>query len=126
MKKYIYQKFLFQCDYEEINLNNIPNYGGDLNYINLYGVQYNLFDYYRKIYRKIELSSLEDMIDTENDWKLFVSNLKEVDVLIILDENKKLQNPIITQYKNTMLKAIIYRLSEDVNELLVYYNFALL
>ncbi|WP_027437121.1 hypothetical protein [Lachnospira multipara] len=44
MSKYIYQKFLLNCNYEVININDFPVFEGDVKYILDYRCDYCLFD----------------------------------------------------------------------------------
>lgn len=120
MKKYIYQKFLLQCDYDQIDLEKIPEFDQNLDRVMSYGETYSLFDIGQKIVRKISLIHLEDMIDTEDDWRSFVDSTAEMDALIIYNEGESVANPIITAYREATLKAYIYRLKKDAEPLDIY------
>ena len=108
--KYIYQKFLLNCDYESVDLRNVPLFEGALDEVQPYGEEYSLFDVGRSMVRKLRIDSLDDMIDTEDDWNLFIDSLKEIDYLVLYDALGKINIPIIGEYREATLKAYICRL----------------
>ncbi len=113
MKKYCYQKFLLNCDYEEIALNSVLKYNGDVELLLDYGEEYSLFDLGGKTVRKIKLNDLDSMIDTEDDWADFLESLEEVDELVIYSRMKPIRNPVVAAYREATLKAYISRLEES-------------
>jgi hypothetical protein len=121
-QKYIYQKFLLQCDYANIDLNSLDHFNGNINHIMRYGTDYCLFDLDGKIIRKISLTDIDKMIDTENDWNMFSDSLKNIDELIICGmELEQYDNPILKNYRIATLKAYIYRLLKTNTK--IYFNF---
>jgi hypothetical protein len=66
------------------------------------------------VIRKIKLTHLDDIIDTEEDWNNFIDSLREVDVLALVDANKHYNNEIIQSYRNATLKAYLKRL-QNIN-----------
>ena len=110
MKKYIYQKFLLNCNYESIRLEQIPEYETSTELIMPYGTGYCLFDVGQPVLRRIQLTELDKMIDTEDDWNAFVKSLEGIDCLVI-EKQKMSANPIIRAYRQATLQAYCLRLS---------------
>lgn len=67
MKKYIYQKFLLNCDYSDIDPNAYPSYEGSLEQILPFGERFSITDYGYPVVRKIKLATIDEIVDTEED-----------------------------------------------------------
>ncbi len=122
MKKYIYQKFLLNCDYRGICLSEIPQYNADLRSVLEYGMEYCILDYGREIVRKININSLNCMIDTEMDWNEFMDSINWVDSIVLYSSQGGIDNPIIREYWKVCLQAFVYRLKQSNSKIKVYYN----
>lgn len=122
MSKYSYQKFLLNCDYDEISLSSILRFKGNINSMLNYGEAYCLLDLNGKISRKIDINELDSIVDTESDWNDFIESLKEVDELVIYSSMERIRNPIIMEYREATLKAYLYRLinSQVKTNILLY------
>ncbi len=110
MKNYIYQKFLLNCNYDEISLDSIPQYTGNLDYILEYVEPYCLLDVDNRIIRKLNVSFLDTIVDDESDWEDFLSQIEPIDELILYYDVTDIVNPIIYVYRDVTLKAYIYRI----------------
>lgn len=75
MSKYIYQKFLLNCNYEEININDFPVFEGDVKCILDYRCDYCLFDINKTLIRKISIADIDEQVDTEEDWNQLLKRL---------------------------------------------------
>lgn len=112
MKNYIFQKFLLNCDYESVHLEQISEYRDSMDFVMPYGTEYCLFDLNQRVIRKLPLNELDTMIDTEEDWNLFVESLNGIDQLVI-ERQETIDNPIIQAYRQATLQAYCYRLQES-------------
>ncbi len=117
MKKYVYQKFLLNCNYEDVNLDNYEHSKRNLELIPEYGQDYCLFDVGNEVVRKIKLTQLDDIIDTEEDWEVFIESLNNIDVLILLETDKEYGNIIIQNYRLATFKAYLKRFEKVKIEL---------
>ncbi|SFA88432.1 hypothetical protein SAMN05216249_10498 [Acetitomaculum ruminis DSM 5522] len=111
MSKYIYQKFLLNCEYEKINLSDYPITTKNLMEVPNFGEDYCIFDIGKEIVRKISLSTMDETIDTEDDWNNFEKKLENIDLLIITGISKKYNNPIVQAYRVATVKAYLFRFS---------------
>ena len=112
MGKYIYQKFLLNCDYSDIDLNAFPAYEGPLEQVLPFGESFSIIDYGNPVVRKINLATIDEIVDTEEDWNQFIRSLEDVDQLIITDTKVFYNNLAIEQYRRTTLQAYLYRLGQ--------------
>lgn len=115
MKKdyYMHQKFLLDCDYEEVSL---PDSSFLKNkFIQDFTESINLFDTDKEITRKVKLSYLLKEIDTRNDLLEFLNKTNFTDNLIIENDMKESKNPIIAEFQNTCLKAFYKQLEKQVS-----------
>ena len=78
------------------------------------GQDYCLFDVGNEVVRKIKLTQLDDIVDTEEDWDIFIKSINNIDVLILLESDKDYGNTIIQDYRLATFKAYLKRL-EKVN-----------
>jgi hypothetical protein len=122
MKKYIYQKFLLRCDYETVELKDIPGFRGNLESISVLGEEYNLFDIGKPYTRKVSLTEMDISIDTVEDWKTFTDRVNGLDELVIYNDSLPSKNKVLAEYRLVTLKAYLYRLSNDCKKVKLYYN----
>ncbi|MBO4391054.1 MAG: hypothetical protein J5825_09395 [Lachnospiraceae bacterium] len=122
MKKYTYQKFLLQCDYDSVELKDFPVYSDPFDLVLNVGRDYNLFDVGKKYVRKISLNELDDAIDTIEDWTGFIKTVDEYDELIIYNDVPFSSNMIISAYRTATLKAYLFRIQSDCKKVKVYFN----
>ena len=122
MSKYIYQKFLLQCDYEKLDIESIPSYRLDLKNVMPFDMEFCIFDLDVPVVRKIDISEMDSSIDTEEDWMKFVARVSELDELIICDRKEHYKNPIICEYRMATLQAYLYRLQHSDIKTKVYYQ----
>ena len=109
MRKYIYQKFLLNCEYETINVEDFL-FDGNVSQIQYIGTSYNLLDINVSFVRKIEISNIDDIIDEQEDWDEFLSHCKDLDCLVIVIKKYDIDNPVLSAYREATLKAYIFRL----------------
>lgn len=107
--KYSYQKFLLQCDYENISLSDTPCFMGDISCVLDFREERCLFDIGPMI-RKIDLSYLDETVDTEDDWNNIVALLKKADIIVIYNSKFDNHSLIFTDYREATIKAYLYRL----------------
>lgn len=112
VNKYIYQKFLLNCDYEKINISDIPYFVGDIDKVMDFTVGYCLFDVDNLIIRKIDVNYLDEHVDTEDDWKLITTAIQSVDVIILCNCDIIYENPIVHRYREATVKSYLTRLLE--------------
>ena len=110
MDKYIYQKFLLNCDYESIELHDFPFFEGNIDDVLDYHHDYCIFDIGKDVIRKIDIAEIDDRVDTEEDWNNLVNMLCEVDSVVLYNYGVNATNLIINRYRETTLKAYLYRL----------------
>lgn len=118
MKKdyYMHQKFLLDCNYEEVSLPDSSVLKNE--FIQDFTESINLFDTDKEITRKVKLSYLLKEIDTRNDLSEFLNKTNFTDNLIIENDMKESKNPIIAEFQNTCLKAFYKQLEKksfDIN-----------
>ena len=113
MSKYVYQKFLLNCDYEDTVISDFPHYEGDVNSVLDYRCGYCLLDVGKTLVRKISAESIDEQVDTEEDWNRLLDILKEFEVIVLCDYGVSSSNPIIQSYRNVTLRAYLYRLKEN-------------
>lgn len=107
--QHTFQEFLLECPYDSLQ---IEDYVADrLKGLQDHHVAYNLFDCSNgTVRRTIALSELDQLIDTEDDFILFVENHQWIDELIIVDDRPQFENPILLNYSINTLKAYLYRI----------------
>lgn len=110
MSKYIYQKFLLNCDYESIKISDIPIFDGKIEEILDFRHEYCLFDIGKKIIRKIDVADIDEQIDLEEDWEKLLKALSKIDVIVLYNYQVNSENPIIKNYREATVKAYLYRL----------------
>ncbi len=113
MSKYIYQKFLLNCNYEDININDFPVFEGDAKCILDYRCDYCLFDIDKTLIRKISVADIDEQVDTDEDWNQLVKVLKEFEVIVLYDYIINSANSIIHSYREATIKAYLYRLQKS-------------
>ena len=113
MSKYVYQKFLLNCNYEDIIIEDFPTFVGDVNDVQDYRCDYCLFDVGKTLVRKISAVDIDEQVDTEEDWNQLIKVLKEFEVIVLIDYVIDSSNPIIQSYRDVTLRAYLYRLKEN-------------
>lgn len=107
--QYTFQEFLLDCPYDSILIENYAVVR--LEELQDHQVAYNLFDCFNGIVRRtIALSELDQFIDTEDDFILFIENHRWINELIIIDDRPQFENPILSNYSINTLKAYLYRI----------------
>lgn len=116
MKKdyYMHQKFLLDCDFEEVSLPDTSNLQEE--FIQDFTKPVNLFDIEKEITRKVHFSYLLKEIDTKEDMQDFNNKTNFADNLIIENDMKESENPIIAEFQDSCLKAF-YKQLEHRNKL---------
>jgi len=112
MSKYVYQKFLLNCNYEGTEISDFPYYKGEISSVLDFRCDYCLFDVGKTFVRKICAEDIDEQVDTEEDWNKLLKLLKEFDVVVLYDYRVNSSNPIIQSYRNVTLRAYLYRLKE--------------
>ena len=113
MSKYIYQKFLLKCDYDNCSIADYTITNRNISWVPEYGEEFCLLDFgAEKRVRKISVNQLDASIDTEEDWNVFVKGLNDVDVLVVTGCFDKYKNPIIDAYREATKRSYLYRLSQ--------------
>lgn len=113
MSKYVYQKFLLNCNYEDINIKDFPTFAGNVKDLQDYHCDYCLFDVGRTLTRKISVVDIDEQVDTEEDWNQLIKVLKGFEVIVLYDYVIDSSNPIIQSYRDVTLRAYLYRLREN-------------
>ncbi len=113
MSKYVYQKFLLNCNYEDMSIKDFPTFEGDVKDVQDYRCDYCLFDVGRTLTRKISAVDIDEQVDTEEDWNQLIKVLKGFDVIVLYDYTINSTNPIIQNYRDATLRAYLYRLKEN-------------
>ncbi len=109
MKNYIRQKYLFLTpDFDQEQIVAVKT---SLDMIQQWGVERNLFDCGAPLIRRIMVSEMDDLIDTEEEWERFVVEAQKVDLLYI-ETPKAPQNRIVRAYRLTTLKSYSRRLRD--------------
>lgn len=109
MKNYIRQKYLFLTpDFDQEQIVAVKT---SLDMIQQWGVERNLFDCGAPLIRRIMVSEMDDLIDTEEEWERFVVEAQKVDLLYI-ETPEAPQNRIVRAYRLTTLKSYSRRLRD--------------
>lgn len=103
-KHYCYQKFLFEVETDDINLDKLY-----CNYKDVYPYQEpeNLFDEAR-IERAIDIKELDTKVTTLSDMETLLTKLKHVSLLYIRDTYKYGNNTIVNDFRRLTLKGYIW------------------
>lgn len=88
MRKYLFQRFLPNCDTSIINLTDLYSDKVD-----------NMQD--------ISVSLLDERIDTEEDLDAFLTQYKPTDSILIKDDRPMFSNIILKEYADKTLKSYI-------------------
>lgn len=89
MRKYLFQRFLPNCDTDNINLENCA-YIGEANV------------------QSILISELDEKIDTEENLVGFLESFSPDDIIVLTYDRPKYNNPILQEYSHKTLKSYIY------------------
>ena len=89
MRKYLFQRFLPNCNTDDINLE-------DCTYIGETNVQ------------KILISELDEKIDTEENLVGFLKSFSSDDIIVLAYDRPDYNNPILRGYAHKTLKSYIY------------------
>ena len=101
------QDFLFECDFNKINLSEYA-FNGDLYWIQNYKKPVNLFDFSQhEALRSVSVSELNRKIKSEKDWKMFIESLQPFAGIIFIRERISNQNPVIRQFEENQTKAFV-------------------
>lgn len=120
MKKYIYQKFLLQCEYEGISLEPLYDTGIDVLKVQYINQEYNILDTGGLYMRKVQVSDLDRMVDGEYEWQQFTEKVQGLDALILVIAPSKYPNPIVGRYREATIKAYVYRLLQSGVRCILY------
>lgn len=113
MNKYIYQKFLLNCEYENIEMSEVPIYGGNKQELLDYHCDYCIFDFGKDAIRRINITDLDEKIDSEEDWDALLGSLNDINSIVLCGSDTEYSNPIIENYRKATVKAYIYRLLQS-------------
>lgn len=89
MKKYLYQRFLPNCDTSDIDLENLT-YDG------------------KNEARMVSISELDDKIDTEENLIDYLRQFARDDVIVLKYDRPDFENPILREYALKTLKSYLY------------------
>ena len=89
MRKYLFQRFLPNCNTDDINIE-------DYTYIGETNVQ------------KILISELDEKIDTEENLVRFLKSFSPDDIIVLTYDRPDYDNPILREYARKTLKSYIY------------------
>ena len=104
------QEFLLECPYNSVSIENYTV--THLEGIQDHHAEYDLIDCSRGIVlRTIMLSELDRLIDTEEDFAIFINNHQWINELVIVDDRPHFDNPILSRYSINTLKAYLYRIN---------------
>lgn len=88
MRKYLFQRFLPNCDTSKINLSEL--YTAEIENM-----------------KEISASLLDEKIDTEEDLNNFLNQYKKTDILVINDDRPFFSNAILKEYADKILKSYL-------------------
>jgi len=89
MRKYLFQKFLPNCNTDNIQLDGAVFDGS------CYA-------------RKVSVSTLDEKIDTEDDLRNFLSQYSIEDIIVLTYDRPTYNNPILCDYANKTLKSYLH------------------
>ena len=88
MRKYLFQRFLLNCNTDDINLEKCT-YIGETNV------------------QRILISKLDEKIDTEESLISFLSRFANDDTIVLTYDRPDYNNPILREYAHKTLKSYI-------------------
>lgn len=91
MRKYLFQRFLPDCDTDDINLDS-------LTYVGENAVQ------------RVSVSELDEKIDTEESLISFLSRFSNDDTIVLTYDRPNYNNPILCDYALKTFKSYLYRM----------------
>jgi hypothetical protein len=89
VRKYLFQRFLPNCNTDDINLE-------DCTYIGETNVQ------------RILISELDEKIDTEENLVSLLKSFSPDDIIVLTYDRQDYNNPILREYAHKTLKSYIY------------------
>ncbi len=89
MRKYLYQKFLPDCNTENIDMAK-------------------LYSKYDECAQTIFVSELDSKVDTKHDLENLISNYSIHEPIVIINDRNAFSNQIIQNYSEKTLKSYIY------------------
>lgn len=108
MKNYIYQAFLLQCPWADIDLLQFI-WQGNLQLESWKNPDYSLYDWLKqRCIRTILLSELDFNIDTLDDFRNLLTLLDGIDTLVIINDRAHTPSHLISAYAEITLKAYIW------------------
>ena len=116
---YIYQKFLTLTDTSSVSLEDYKIARKEIYFLPDYTVSKELFDESDLLKRTVKISELDERIDSEEDFYNFSAHLKNISMLILLDDRPKCSNPIYAAYSTEITKAYILWFKKVVKEVYV-------
>ena len=121
MVKYFHQNWLLDCPYGNIDLKDYVVTVEDTEFIQDICQERNLFDYGREeLIRKVNISVLDEITDSQSEWNDFLKKTKSVDILILWDDRKETTNKILSQYLYATRQAYVWHLENaNINCILV-------
>jgi hypothetical protein len=89
VRKYLFQRFLPNCDTDNIQLDGaVFNGSCDAH--------------------KVSVSTLDEKIDTEDDLRNFLSQYSSKDIIVLIYDRPTYNNPILCDYANKTLRSYLY------------------
>lgn len=111
--EYTYQKFLVESNANDVNLEELTVDGPKG--IPSYELEENIFDQ-NGYFRKVALSTLDLLIDTEKDFENFFKRIQCVDRLYIEDDRPQSENPIYKAFSQSQKQKLIKKfLDKNIN-----------
>lgn len=89
MRKYLFQKFLPNCNTDNVQLDST------------------VFDGSCDAH-KVSVSTLDEKIDNEEDLRNFLSQYSIEDIIVLIYDRPTYNNPILCDYANKTLKSYLY------------------
>ena len=89
MRKYLFQRFLPNCNTDDINLENCICAG-------------------KANVQRILISELDEKIDTEENLVSFLKSFSSDDIIVLTYDRPDYNNPILREYARKTLKSYIY------------------
>ena len=89
MRKYLFQRFLPNCNTDNIQLDST------------------LFDGTCDAHR-VSISELDEKIDTEDDLRNLLNHFSADDIIVLKYDRPDYNNPILREYAHKTLKSYIY------------------
>lgn len=89
MRKYLFQRFLPNCNTDDINLEDCICIG-------------------KVSVQRVLISELDEKIDTENNLVNFLKSFSTDDIIVLTYDRANYNNPILREYARKTLKSYIY------------------